>query len=684
MARGALFVLAAVILVAVAAVALLGALSPVPDPDTFPPAATPTPTPTPTPLPGPGASPTPAPTPTPVPAPTPLPPRPDGPAPAAPPTGYFCSYAAATFATVDDACFPDPLDPLPLVCSIEGRRAPGVDPGCVLGACTAAIATPAPDTFLVGIGVNDTGAWSYLALVNDLVPLDGGSVRRISLLQKLIADNVPASLDPVTPAPRPFLFEDGVRALRSSAYANTSFAVDAGEYARQLGVALWNFGLSRTEVEWPAGAPGSFPAFVTALPPVPLLTYYYALVFTPSACPDPALWSIAWLANNTVPLLDAVVLFNTMSGVNTSGPNTEPANWPAYCAAWVDYAPFCDLFPAYYAFESLRNLSVLPNPWRDLTAMMTSFNAEYADCGAPRGCLGQVPPAPWEGFMASYAAELFEEPVEPAFYPSPPAQDTRATCDTWKAPGVNATQIRPACTKYVSVEVGGNLTEFQITNRLVLKNFGAVPDSGSVRLVDALRQFVLQNRANVTGAPAQPLAPTAQWYNFSTSQVGVDSFTVAAGELARQLAAFTWNRRMVTTFAVSESDLFAAQYILGTLVFTPSNCPDADVRAIRWLWSGDVAMGQAYGVAFILLDLNYSATAVDAANWPTTCLALTSWPYYCAQFPAYYSFASLRDFDAVPSPYADAAVLLRAYNEEYAINTPPRGCLGLPLPGGVV
>jgi hypothetical protein len=57
--------------------------------------------------------------------------------------------------------------------------------------------------------------------------------------------------------------------------------------------------------------------------------------------------------------------------------------YPLHDVTW-----FCNLFPGYYTWQSLRDFTRNPNPWREMTTMANAVNAEWQYGRAGLGCLG--------------------------------------------------------------------------------------------------------------------------------------------------------------------------------------------------------------------------------------------------------------------------------------------------------
>lgn len=348
---------------------------PPPPPPPPTPAATPVPVPVPVSVPVSVPVPVPVPVPvavpSPVPAPTPsLPPTPALPLPA---TGLLFTFDADSYATVNAACLPTNATVDVAYCQTI-RNA--TDLACIRAACTAYVSNEITDNvYFAGLTFYytapiDVGRWTTGALLNP-TPDDLGPVPLVYLIQKFMADN------PVT-VPQPLVAADNasVLFLTPAEYASGSFAVSSGDLGRQVLLAAQNELMNRklcaneTDVIFTLNR-----LVVTSRTP---------------RCNDSALAAIPWM-DETTRFFDIYANLVWISGLNTSAPQADPANWPAECLYWTSYPTFCDLFPDYYSFESLRNYSIVPSPWRDYTTVLAAFNREYLNGAPPIGCFGLAP-----------------------------------------------------------------------------------------------------------------------------------------------------------------------------------------------------------------------------------------------------------------------------------------------------
>ncbi len=334
-----------------------------------PPTPVPTPTPTPTPIP------TPTPTPTPTPIPTPIPFQPPVPA-----TGLMCTYTAADFGTVDPLCLVN-YSLINVTECQEIRNA--TDQDCARTKCYPLVANflPAGETFTT-VGVNypyEPENYSFVTLVGS----DDGPVYLMEMTAQFLTDNIPDSTSPIVPPPQP------MDTLASFSFTQAdfgviSFQIPSREFAREMLTATWTVnGLSN----------------LTALAPFeladPVLETFTTLVYTPLRCRDPELLAIPWVQDATIKVYDAFYGAIWVFGLNVTAPQADPENWGGVdgaCIYWTAWPAFCSQFPDYYTYESLRDFTILPSPWRDLTTFLRVWNEEYRNCGEPVGCMGVPPP----------------------------------------------------------------------------------------------------------------------------------------------------------------------------------------------------------------------------------------------------------------------------------------------------
>jgi len=285
------------------------------------------------------------------------------------PSGLYCSFPPAEFATLAPDCGPDPPSAInETYCAMSRQQS---DFACVRAACAQLIYFNSSGDTLLRIGFVDP-TYIYIDITNEAVPGDGGPIRMENLMKKYMADNADG-------APGPF--DETVTYNVASYEAETTFANAAGELGRQY--AAWSVGYvmswredMATPAEW-------------ALLAYDLFAYYKFVVMTPQYCDDEALQEITWLADTNTSAFEVVYVANAMLSVNQSDTDTEPDTWvDSGCMTRIAVGWFCALFPDYYAAESIRNVSLIPSPWADLTTAMTALNNEYLNCGTPVGCTG--------------------------------------------------------------------------------------------------------------------------------------------------------------------------------------------------------------------------------------------------------------------------------------------------------
>jgi hypothetical protein len=122
------------------------------------------------------------------------------------------------------------------------------------------------------------------------------------------------------------------------------------------------------------------------------------IVMSPQYCSNEALQAIGWLNGTTnVTLNDLWTVGQLLTGLPITGNETEPANWVGggctylFTTSFGSYQWFCDLFDSYYEADSIRDLELLPSPWRDFTTIYTAINQEFENCGEPLGCVALLP-----------------------------------------------------------------------------------------------------------------------------------------------------------------------------------------------------------------------------------------------------------------------------------------------------
>ncbi len=250
---------------------------------------------------------------------------------------------------------------------------------CALMKCagvTRAI-LPGPNVYSSYSGYPEPNRSSIIVFnTTDMGAYDPGPIRMLDLIVQFMLDNAPDSLNPVMPAPEPFNFPGGIKMFQGSDYGG-DFRVASRDFARQsiaMDTAITFADSFNNTVQLGIDVAASYATIrVNA---------------RTARCGNPELAAIGWLTTN-VSLGDVQRISYFLKTINVTNAQTEPANWPAECLYWANDAVFyCDLFESYYSYASLRNTSILPNPWRDLNTIATAFNYEYVNCGAPTGCFG--------------------------------------------------------------------------------------------------------------------------------------------------------------------------------------------------------------------------------------------------------------------------------------------------------
>lgn len=342
------------------------------------------------------------------------------------PPGLLCTYTTARMEEPFDNENCPTIPPfLPEALTICQDRTVRLNASCWLSACgtlmTADILGTSPAFF-----TPSASAYSHIGSLGQLQfrsigTFDNQTGRLVDMYQKFMIEN-----RPLTPDAAPFTGDLSrwqqlsifTFRFNSSAFANQSYALTPsdGVYARTLLATFLNWRILLRETDF-------LNVSVMNLTTRQLVTNH---VFLPGQCPNATLGSIPWTAGNDIRLGWVVTasgrFTNVVAYYNSVAFNAS--DWTAQCAIRmntdsVSHIPFCAAFPSYYAFDSLANASVLPSPHRDLELMARFFMEEWADCGAPRGCLGYrpeslIPPAP------TPAATPVPIPVSsPALVPAP-------------------------------------------------------------------------------------------------------------------------------------------------------------------------------------------------------------------------------------------------------------------------
>ncbi len=313
----------------------------------------------------------PVPTPTPtIPVPTPTPVEPELPLPS---TALWCTYPPDFYLTVNTSCYP--------ISTYNETYCDGMrnvaDKACFMAACFAVRGFGVPLGDNIYPWTYEAGRSSMIVLSGSNTSYDSGPIHLLDQFMKLVADNVPDSIDPLEPAPEPYAF--GVpQLIFTVANYSDNYQVSSRELLRQQLTLLQGTRMSL--------------AFNASVDVIASQTTIVANART-SRCANPDLAAIEWLTTS-VTLGQLVEILRFMPALNVSNSQCDPANWPAECLYWTSGdTHYCSQFGAsgaYYTFTSLRNFTELPSPWRDLTTIATALNNEYALCGEPAGCFGMI------------------------------------------------------------------------------------------------------------------------------------------------------------------------------------------------------------------------------------------------------------------------------------------------------
>lgn len=315
-----------------------------------------------------------------------------------------------------------------------------------------------------------------------------------------------------------------------------------------------------------------------------------------------------------------------------------------------------------------------------LTTTLSIVAYSLAHAAAPAPAIISIPPILATGELCTYPAARFETLNATCF---PTAFNDTATFNYCRARR-NATDVScviAACTTYMAQVYPRSTTNatyirsMMVTrSRLELYTIGDVWDLGPVRIAQALRQFVIDNRPDALTPRILPIPRSMSTTNgaYPVDQTGLISFRSPAREFARQFMVFYWNYLSNQRPEMTPTNRDAL--VLNTVV-TPSRCPNAGVASIPWLQGNNVTVRQLYSASSHLLV--QSAAFFTSANWLASCSnAVADFPQFCALFSSYYSIDSLNDATTKPSPFVDLTNVLTAYNDEFADCGPARGCFG--------
>jgi hypothetical protein len=594
------------------------------------------------------------------------------------PTNFFCTNAPEDWADVDTSCYPEPPnDPDEAYC--RTMREPGLDFACFRAACTWPMESDdLPDGVFFNVGAKYTSeplTYTYIRLDNTNASL-GGLARIPLLIQKFLADN------DVNPA-QPLNSTAGEITFTSEDFlANTSFYVESQQFARAYTAAVWNSGL--------VVDPGlDFQTLGDESMQFATTEAKTRLVLTPSRCPDSNFSSIGWLYENNVSWSELIEQNGAggegknmpwFVGLNTAGMAT-PELWPEFCANWL-YPWFCDLFGPgrYYAFESLSNMSVKPNPYEDTAIIMHAFSIEFPDCGTPRGCFGLIPPP---AYTISTSTNFYTFPADTLVnadddcYPVPGSDYNVTYCMDFRNFPIDC--VLAACTVLLG-EAADPAVSFTI-GRVTLVTNDDYPDGGDVRLLMLIQKFVSDN--DVPDVSAQPMNATQI---FDQDDFLTESFETSGTQFARLVASALYSRAMIESFARNESAHYGNETLnmivskFDALVYSPSYlCAEEVLLEIPWVRTFEAYVTNVITLADVMLGADLTQPDFQPENWLAACPGLTNMTVFCDEFPDYYAIESLYDFELRPSPYEHLKELMRIFLETYPDGQmPPGDCIGMP------
>jgi len=199
-----------------------------------------------------------------------------------------------------------------------------------------------------------------------------------------------------------------------------------------------------------------------------------------------------------------------------------------------------------------------------------------------------------------------------------------------------------------------------------------------VSKLDMLSKFVINNTADSL-SPIVPDPRPPPPFNFTFSDYASTPFTVASREYGRQWIIAAWNREMASFYG--NFTLLNPYFTSATgMKYVPSRCQD--IANITWLSNNNITFGAVYSFARdYFFAINTTGPWVVPANFHTLCVAnnpVTAAKGLCWLWPSYYSYDSLTNFSAVPSPYLDITRLMTVFNNEFVDCGTPVGCLGYP------
>jgi hypothetical protein len=307
---------------------------------------------------------------------------------------------------------------------------------------------------------------------------------------------------------------------------------------------------------------------------------------------------------------------------------------------------------------------------------------------APSPIPPDTPPVPPEGLLYTVTADdlaNLDLDCVTAY-----ADTNWSACESWKSEGMSFQCLYSSCYPGNFAQAGDDILAWvgfphDPTNYslLTLKSLYA----GPVSIMSLVARLVTDNEADTTFPSYLGITPRPRYLNQTytfddTAYLNGTSFRTGARELARQQITAqinAWELDFGWGFLnIDNEELMGETY--EALVYTPLRCSTLPLNTIPWLSGNDISVSlTVWGLGY-LVGLDMSTSIADPENWAATCAAFigTSLPEFCAQFPGYYSYESLRDWSLSPSPWVHATYLFQALNEEYRAGSTPVGCLGVP------
>lgn len=609
----------------------------------------------------------------------------------------MCTYTAEAWAQpLKTSCLPissrldipfydyDPYDDINFgYCATA--RLQVTDGACVRAACSYILATAWGEGEIYAVGGDMyMTPWYYVELIGHPVdPL--GSVQHAHLMQRFVAANLHAPPGPLNAGEDPYV-------LTVDDYNNgVPFEVPAGALASHLAAAAWNVAFRHTvyfegERLLDIDVDHRYRAAMYEMADA-------AIVATPLGCwaSNPAFASIAWLGHYNVTWSDLVYQEYTMKprkgfvafvmGLDEYLLTESPEEFLYTCTFMMDNPVICDLFGSYYSWESLTNLSVTPSPYVDAMVIAEAMNAEYEDCGPPKGCFGVVTYGPvpvTDAAFVGFTANDFLD-ADLSCVPTGTLFTHISTCGNFRTTHEDDYDCFLARCSNLVILWSGGIVEMSV-GRIVLQSDDAGVSVGTVRAIEMLAKFMQDNLPSepdeADWPPAQPMSETR---TFTPSDYGSTSFATTAMDFARQVATALYNRFVAYRMAPA-AVLPDLTYDFERIVYSPSfRCVDLDVVTIPWIRDFSTRLVDVIDLANAMLGADVSLPDFDAANWPATCASMTNITAFCDAFGPYYDVASLRTFTMSPSPYNDLYRLVRTFNEQYALEPSFMDCLGVRL-----